>query len=129
MDRLGIPHPDIKRRELWLSEQEEYPRPDGSRDVDNRKLLSVSGLHDIRAAIRKERKERFEPVKDRAALIFGVGGLFIAVCSLMVAALTLSLRVLEVRASHQIQTPAASSLPAMTAPASSPPHYLPPLFP
>jgi hypothetical protein len=125
VDRLGIPHPDIKKAELWLSDREEYPRRDGDRDIDDRELLSVSGLHDVRSAIRKERKERLEPLKDRAAIIFGVGGIIIAVGSLIVAVLTLSLRTLEVAASHPIPAPASSPPPAMPAPASSPPSAMP----
>jgi hypothetical protein len=130
VDRLGIPRPDIKKAELWLSDREEYPRRDGDYNIDDRKLLSVSGLHDVRSAIRKERKERLEPLKDRAAIIFGVGGMIIAVGSLIVAVLTLSLRTLEVAASHPIPAPASSSpLPAMPAPAPSPPSTAAPPLP
>jgi hypothetical protein len=124
VDRLGIPRPELDTPELWLSRREEYFLADGSRgDADARELLSSSGLQYVRAAIRKERRERFEPWKDRAGLIFGAAGLIIAV-------LTITLRIIEVAVSRPIPTPsseAANALPpAMPAP-SLPSTAVPPL--
>jgi hypothetical protein len=111
VDRLGIPLPDINNPKLWLAKREQYSREDGHHEIDTRELLSVSGLHEVRASIRKEQKERFEPWKDRSGFIFGAAGLLIAV-------LTITLRIIEVAASHP--TPAPSSLPAREQPAAIP---------
>jgi hypothetical protein len=121
MKKLGILLPDKNTRELWLSSREDYLFIDGSRDIDERELLSNVGISSARAAIRKERKERFEPFKDRAGVIFGFAGFIIAAGSLIFAGLTLSLRMLEVKASHSNAQPP----PPMSASVACPPPALP----
>jgi hypothetical protein len=78
---LGIPLPGPDKPEMWRSDRVEG---------DNRELLSGVGIQSVRAAIRQERKERFDPLKDRAALLFGAAGLVIAFLSLVIAILSLT---------------------------------------
>lgn len=110
-EKLGVPLPGNDQDEMWLH--------DGVvMDSDYRVLLSPKGIHAAKAAIRKERKERFEPWKDRAALLFGAGGF-------VVAALALTLRILEVAGSHPASVPVPTGSKCETSPAVAVPLVLP----
>jgi hypothetical protein len=76
METLGVPLPEGD--EYWCH----------NHFNSSQKLLNLTGLHAFREAIRQERKERFEPIKDRVAITFGAGGLIVAM-------LTLILRIIE----------------------------------
>ncbi|TPO08247.1 hypothetical protein [Mesorhizobium sp. B1-1-5] len=85
---LGVPLPSPEDAPMWLPFYR-YWHSGAESEVDSRTLLSDIGIHTVRAAIRKEKKERFEPWKDRAGFLFGAGGF-------AVAALALLLRIIEV---------------------------------